>query len=471
MSTRNALGGLCLLTLLAMSLSSCSDDDSLLNWNESNRGGLGEPADTLNTAAVVTANATFWEPQATGRTGYYLVGRLDRAGLVEGATAVFSDAYLKWDLASLPDGEVVSAKLEFVVHDLDEAGTTPPESFNLRLFEVTEAWEEDSLGLYHSLPATGATSLGNSGTFDLSALTDTSDVSLPEMFVSPGNSTLSDLVNQWLEDPATNHGVVIRASDEADEQGFLRFVAREGAPLGEAYEEIEIDWPKLTVEIEIEPGDVQTQSLTASEDGYQMYGSDGRGGFQMVGGSGHAGGPGLAGGLLGMDPETQLLLSSGYVQPLIFKIDLDSLMAAEPDRFPDGLAVHQATLTLTQVMGDEWSMAEGEELSLQVFETPTEWTEDDPPEPGEIEGPLVSSTTIEAEDETITLDIRDTVQQLVEGEELSIVVLTEAGTSVFRTILFQGRTASTGVPEVRLIFTRPSDGRIPVELEQGGGQR
>ncbi len=462
MSMRHALGGLCLIFLLALTLSSCSDDESLLNWSESNRDGLSDPADTLVSAEAITAGATYWEQQATGRTSYFLVGRVDRAGLVEDATTVFADAYLKWDLTDLPEGTIVSAKLEFVLHDLDDAGTTPPESFNLRLFEVTQAWEEDSLGLYEAPLTREATSFGNSGAFDVSNLSDTLDVSLPQLFVSPGDSTLMDLVNQWLDDPSTNHGVAVRAADETDEQGFLRFVAREGTPIGAAYEDIDVDWPKLTLEVQVAEGDVEIRSLTAVEDGFQFYGGDGRGGFRAFGRERTA--------FAGMDSETQLLLSSGYVQPMIFKIELDSLMAEDPQRFPKGLAIHQATLELTQILGDEWSMTPEDTLWLEAFTASTEWSEDDPPEPGEVNGPFISSTRITHDDETVSLDVRSAVQRIVEGEDLSIVVLIDAGPSVFRTILFQGRNAGTGAPALRTYFTRPSDGRIPGVLEQGGGE-
>jgi hypothetical protein len=453
MSTRRcALGALSPFILLTLGLVSCSDDDSLLRWDESNRAGLGVPADTVVSTSLVTANAVFWEPQATGSTGHFLVGRLDRAGLVEGATVVFSDAYLRWNLEDLPSGEVLSVRLQFVLHDVDDAGATLPATFDLRAYEAAGAWTEDSLGLYLTPPAAGEF-FGHSGPFDLGGLSDSSDVAFSELFVSPNHARLDELVQRWLDEPETNHGLVIRASGDSEEQGFLRFVAHEGRPVGSAFENIETRWPQLHVEIDVGEGDVETRILAAAADGYQMYGGDGRG---MPG---------------RIDPETQLLLSSGYVQPLIFKIDLAGLIDGDPQRFPEGLAVHQATLTLTQVSGDEWSLAEDEELSLQVFETPTEWTEAAPPAPGEIEGPRISSATIVGGDPTVVLDIRDTVQQLVEGRDLSIVVLTEAGASIFRTILFQGRTAPEGAPEVRIVFTRPSEGRVPNLFGQGGTTR
>ena len=441
--------GWCLLGLaaiLGMGLSSCSETDTLLNWDQADRGGLGVPPDTVVSSSLVVANAEYLEPLTTGSSTYLLVGHLERDGLVEDATHVGADAYIKWDTSTLPDGEVVSAYLNFILHDLDEAGADVPEVFDLQLFRVTEAWEEDSLGLYLAPPALEEVGYVFGGEVDVTSINDTTDLAIDQLFQSPADARLDSLVTDWIDDPSSNHGLAIRMPVEPDQQGFLRFLSREGFPVGEAFTDTTGIWPQLFVEVEGGEGDVESDSLAAVAAGYIIYGgtSDGKA-------------------LTGSRHDDGLLLSSAYVQPLIFKVNLDSLLASDPERFPPGLAVHQATLTLTTVTGHEWSLPEEDEFTVSVFQTDYEWSEENPPPPGELTGPQVSVKTVSGTDTEVVFDIRDMVQLQTEGESLSVVIFPQTGSGLFRTILFEDRLSQTGPPEFQMIFTRPSDGRIDLE--------
>lgn len=435
-----------LAAILGSGLVSCSETDTLLNWNQADRGGLGASPDTLVSSGLVVANAEYLEPLTTGSSPYLLVGHLEREGLVENATQVGADAYIKWDTSALPDGEIIGAYLNFILHDLDEAGAAIPEIFNLQLFAVTEAWEEDSLGLYLTPPALEEVGFEIGGDVDVTSVNDTTDIPISQLFLSPTYAGLDTLVASWMSDPASNHGVAIRMPVEPEQQGFLRFISREGVPVGEAFTDTTGTWPQLFVEVEVGEGDVETHSLEAAADGYMIYG-------------GTAEGRALAGPRL----DEGLLLSSAYVQPLIFKVNLDSLLASDPERFPPGMAVHQATLTLTAVTGHEWSLPEEDELTISVFQTDYEWSEENPPPPGELTGPQVSVKTVSGQDSEVVFDIRGTVQLQTEGEALSIVLFPQTGSHLFRTILFEDRLSQSGAPKFQMIFTRPSDGRIDLE--------
>ncbi len=421
---------------LAWGVISCSETDAPLRWVDAMRAGLDEAPDTALVGelvdTLVAAERTYGPTVYSGSSGTLLIGRVERSDPFEAEVA--SRAYFKWDLGGLPAGTVNAARIDLVLRDLSEADPADPDSIQLQLYEVAGPWTEDSLGSVPH-PEVGDALEEGLGTVDLTGLSDTSDVSLTRIFDGPG---LIDLVSAWRDQPDENTGLAIEVAPGEAQEAFLRFVSSEGTPTGTA---VNLSTPTLRVEIARAGGNDTTLTLEAAEDGYVVFAED----------PATSGPPEL--------PDSLLVLSTGHVQRILLDLDVRQLMTSHPDRFPVGVAVHQAVLRLTPVRDNDWSLHGEETLTVWAYETSSAWSEETDPE-SIVLGDVLGYDIIGAGDQVIELDVRQTVQQLIEGAQRSFVILGSGEVTQFRSVLVKGGTARVGAPELRLVWTRPGSSRL-----------
>ena len=420
---------------VVLGLLSCSETEEPLTWPASTRPGLGEVPDTFIADTLVVADTTYNPTVLTGGGIYLLVGRELRLDPFEGEFD--SRSYLRWDVSELPEGEITSARIDLILRDASSSVGAAPESLFLEASEVTEAWDEDSLGV-SPFPAVGAPI--DTGIVRVEGISDTSDVLVTDVF---SGAALRDLVASWRSDEDVNLGLVIGPASAETQSGFFRLISSEGSPRGSA---VNLSTPLLLVTIAATEGDT-TISLEAEADGFVV--------------SAHL--PGSSDPVI--TPDSLLVLSSGYVQGLLFAFDLPALMASDPERFPVGMHVHQATLHLTTVRGTDWSLSADDSMTIWTYQTSTEWTEAEVPASIMLDEALSSGEFFE--DDQIVLDVRGAVEQMVEGSDVSLVLNCSAATSQFRSALCKSRHAVLGRPELRIVFTGPTAGRLG---EGGGGQ-
>jgi hypothetical protein len=403
-----------------ISLLSCSEIHEPLDWKDAARAGLGEVPDTVVSDTLVVESDDFSTYVSTGSSSYFLAGKLTRS-----EARMEAHAYLKWDLTDLPDGSITSASVQLVLRGVDEGDSSVTGPYELWMYELAEEWTEGTLD---TLPERG-TFVAGSGTITTGGASDTSDVLLTDLFDDPD---LADLVDRWRDDDSTNYGVVLIPTDDSEE-GFLRFISSEGTPQG--YVTSDLSTPALVVTVNTAGVDTIT-THEAVDDAYIV--------------DVPAGDPAPA--------DSLLLVSSGYVRRSILRLDLASLRASDPERFPVGIAVHSAALRLELVRDHEWSLGAGEQLTLRVYQTDEPWAEGVPPEV--TSASLVSAATVAGEDSTAVFSIRGPIQEMFEGSSLSLVLQCETEVGRFRSLLFKGCSAVEGKPQVEMMFSRPGDGRL-----------
>jgi len=424
-----AAPGTCALAVLG--LMSCSETKEPLDWSAATRPGLGDTPEVFASDTLVLANAGYPPTVLTGAGLHLFAGHVVRADPFAGALT--ARAYLKWDVSGLPAGEVTGARIDLILRDVSNPDPAEPDSFVFQVYEVLEAWTEDSLGV-EPFPAIGGALADGHGVLRVSAVSDTSDVALTDVFRGAG---LRAMVTTWRDNAEANYGLVIQPAPEETQQGFLRFISSEGVPTGTA---VNLSTPVLLVTVATASGDT-TLSLEAAADGFVVAAHQPASNEAIV------------------VPDSLLLLSMGRVQGLLFDFDLPALLASDPLQFPAGLAVHQATLHLTPVPDTDWSLAADQEMTILPYQTPTSWTEADVPTAVTLDVALPSST-ISGEDEEVVLDVRDAVQAMIEGADVSLALVCSSATSQFRSLLCKSRRAALGRPELRIVFTRPSGGRL-----------
>jgi hypothetical protein len=421
--------GACALAILGQL--SCSETKEPLNWTAATRPGLGDDPETLDCDTLVVANAAYNPTVLTGSALYLLAGHVLHEDPFAGELT--SRAYLKWDVSELPAGEIAEARIDLILRDVSNADPADPDSFVFQIHDVLETWTEDSLGA-EPFPPVGAPIEGGRGVVDVTGVTDTSDVAVANVFHGAG---LRDLVAAWRVDEEANKGLAIEPAPGEVQEGFLRFISGEGQPRGTG---VKLNTPVLLVTIATATGDT-TISLEAVADGYTV--------------TAHL--PGSSEPVVA--PDSLLVLSGGYVQGLLFDFDLPALLESDPVRFPEGMAVHQATLTLTTVADTDWSLEPDDELTILVYQTSTEWTEDDVPTAIALDDAL-PSIEVSGEDDVVVLDVRDAVQAMVEGADVSLALTLSSATSRFRSLLCKSRKAQVGRPELRIVYSGPTASRL-----------
>lgn len=431
-----------LWVLIAILSFSCSDSKEPLWWEESSRGGLGAALDTLETSDVFIADSSYHHLATTGPSSYLMVGQVDRG---EPTGDVMARTYLRWDVSELSEvlvaGTVVRAYLTLIYRGLDQGDTTGSTNFKLEMRALESGdslWTEDNLGI-DVIPTIGAM-IGVAQEFDLEAAPDTSDMVFLEKFM---HVDLAHLVGDWVRGDIPNHGVVLQMNSNSAPRGFLRFVSSEGVPELSAESAA-----KVALTVEVNPGggaEPEFTTFEAAEDAYLIMAENDETETRFMS--------------LPFDDETTLLLSSGYIKRLVLTPDLTGYIAANPDRFPPGTAIHQAMLVLTVADDDEWFLPDQDELTIQVYEAEPIWNEGESLPDWEPEG--LSSKTFTGEEAEIALDIRTMAQQVVEGENRSLIVRCETETGAFKSMLFYGRSAASELrPRLRLIISHPGDGRM-----------
>ncbi len=424
-----AAAGAC--ALVTLGLPSCSETKEPLDWSAATRPGLGDAPEFFHSDTLVVADAGYNPAVLTGAGLYLLAGHVVREDPFAGELT--GRAYLKWDLSGLPAGEVTAARLDLILRDVSNPDPTEPDSFVFQMHEVLEGWAEDSLGT-EPFPAVGEPVAGGRGSLAVAGVNDSSDVALFGAFRGEG---LRALVTAWRDNTRENNGLVIQPAPDETQQGFLRFISSEGEPRGTV---VKVNTPVLQVTIATATGDT-TISREPAADGYVV--------------AAHL--PGSSAPIVA--PDSLLLLGMGHVQGLLFDFDLPALLASDPVRFPAGLAVHQATLHLTAVRDTDWSLAAGQQMTILPYQTPTAWTEEAPPSAIALEVAL-PATTVSGDDGEVVLDVRDAVQAMVGGADASLAVICSSATSQFRSLLCKSREAALGRPELRIVFSRPSGGRL-----------
>ena len=431
-------GAAALWLVIAILAISCTESEAPLWWEEGSRGGLGAELDTIETSDIFVADSSYHYLASTGTSSYLMVGKIDRS---EPTGDVIARTYLRWDLSELPEGDLVRAYLTLIYRGLDQADTTASTSFKLEMRELEAGdslWTEDNLGIDVN-PVIGDM-IGVVEEFDLSAAPDTSDFVFLETFM---HVDLVHLVKLWHLDSDNNQGVVLQMNGSSTPRGFLRFISSEGVP-----ELTDESASKVALSVEVDPGGDEanvTTTFEAVEDAYLIT-TEGDEETELFRYN-------------PFDEETTLLLSSGYIKRIVLSPDLESYFAANPELFPAGTAIHQASLLLTVAEDEEWFLPPEDELTIQVYESDSVWIEGNPLPDWEPLG--ISSKSFTGEDEEIVLDILPMAQDVIEGTNRSLIVRLTTETGVFNSMLFHGRLASEELrPRVRLVISRPGDGRM-----------
>jgi hypothetical protein len=402
-SVARGLGRLAPLIAAALFLG-CAENQRPLEW----RDGGPEPAWGSVCSTAVVASGYDTVAVDTGSLARLLVGRIERAGAIHWACAA-----LRWDLSTLPEGEVTEAKLTlgFGRPDLPDPGSA--ESLDVVLCPAVESWTESALAS-DGLPAPGLGVVLARETLDAQASVFTAHPDT--ILVRAGlfaDDDFADLVSDWLADPEDNHGVVLRASTvTVDPAVVLRLVAREGTPP-----------PQLEIRMRPAGGADTTVWLSAVADAW-LFTTDGP---------------------AAPLPVSHLLVSSGRVHRATLRIDPLRLLGVSELPEPPANSVLRAVLRLHLIPGEDWSLRPGKTLRIQLVETAAD---------SSLQG-LVSEVTVRGDDATVDLPVATHLRRLIEGRELGLVLRCGSEADSVASVLFRGHDAPDGRPEIEAVFVAP----------------
>ncbi len=411
----------CVIALLGALVVSCSETHSPLDWRDAVRKGLGS-ADSLAADTLVARENFKHIELATGASGYFLVGAIDRS-----AGSLVSKAYMHWDLTDLPEGEIVSAHIEMHLNGVDEPVVGGTGIYELGIYEVTEAWNEDSLNAIGP-PAVRDVSLGHAQV-DTTGLAAASNVLALTLFESedPDEGLLAK-VRDWAADDSTNYGLMLRPLEDS-ERGFLRFYSAEGRPSSSTSV---LSTPLLV--LEIQGDDTTTVSLEAVDDAYAMQ----------------------AEGEPVTLPASAMLVSSGYVNHAMMQLQLPPpLTPVTGDEAPP-LAIIRGVLTLSLVTDNEWSLSNDATMSLSLYDADVDWSLADP-WPDTVLRELLDKVTVAAGDTTVVFHIAPHVQRLLEGSGRTLVLQGDNSTDKLRSIVVDGRESGAHRPRIELVYAQLAD--------------
>jgi hypothetical protein len=411
----------CALALLAALAASCSETQSPLDWRDAVRKGLGS-ADSLIADTLVVREGFKHIEVPTGASGYFLVGAIDRS-----AGSLVSKAYMRWDLTDLPEGEIVSAHIEMHLNGVDDPVAGGTGVYDLAIYEVVEAWDEDSLNAIGP-PAVLEVSLGHARV-DTTGLADSSSVLPLTLFESEDpDEGLLEKVLDWAADDSTNYGLMLRPLADS-ERGFLRFFSAEGRPSGST---TALSTPLLV--LEIQGDDTTTVSLEAIDDAYAME---------------PEGEPVTL-------PAGALLVSSGYVNHAMMQLELPPpLTPATGDEAPQ-LAIIRGVLTLSLITDSEWSLAGDATMSVSLYDADVDWSLADP-WPQTVLRERLDKVTVAAGDSTIVFDMAVHLQRLLEGSGRTLVLQGDNSTDKLRSIVVDGRESGAHRPRLEIVYAQLAD--------------
>jgi len=424
--------------LIAFLSFSCSNSEEPLIWGDSSRDGLGVVLDTIEVSDIFVADTSYLHPVVTGNSVYFLAGQVDRP---EPTGNVIAKSYLRWDVSELPAGDVVTAHLSILLRGLDQADTATSSDFKFEMREVAfrdSIWNESNLGVTY-FPEEGR--LLDTEIFDVSAVSDTSDLVFPESFI---DVDLGELVEAWAADASTNLGVVIQPDPNSEPRGLLRFISREGLPILASGDDTS---SRVALTVVVDPGggdDDTTMVFETVADGY-IISAENDDPIQAA---------------FTTTDDTDLLLSSGYVRRIALNPDIRGLIDGDSIRFPLGTTVHQADLKLFLVEGEEnWVLADEEELSIGIYYADSLWSEGEALPSWSPIG--VNTATITNETDPVELSISSVVQSIFEGSNRSFQIRCATETGYFKSVLFHGRLGPLDKrPRLRIVISQPGGGRM-----------
>jgi hypothetical protein len=411
----------CVLALLGALVVSCSETHAPLDWRDPVRQGLGS-ADSL-TADTLVARENFKHIELpTGASGYFLVGAIERS-----AGSLVSKAYMRWNLADLPEGEIVSAHIEMHLNGVDEPAAGGTGVYDLGIYEVIDAWDEDSLNAIGP-PAVRDVSLGHAQVDTIGIAAANSVLALTLFESEDPDEGLLAKVLDWAADDSTNYGLVLRPLADS-ERGFLRFFSAEGRPSNST---TALSTPLLV--LEIQGDDTTTVSLEAIDDAYAME---------------PEGEPVTL-------PAGTLLVSSGFVHHAMLQMELPPpLTPVTGDEAPQ-LAVIRGALTLSLVTDNEWSLAGDATMSVSLYDAEVDWSHADP-WPDTILRERLDRVTVSAGDTTVVFHIATHVQRLLEGSGHTLVLQSDNSTDKLRSIVVDGRETGAHRPRLEVVYAQLAD--------------
>jgi hypothetical protein len=394
---------------------SCSETQQPLELRDAVRGGLEQPSPITSVAAVDMA-AYDSVAVTNGAATRWLVGNIDRQG-----TTYSARTFLRWNLGTVPEGTIHSASLSLMISSVELADAAESGPFEIRLYRVTGAWSEDSL-VYQPLPSVDV------GTPIADALIDTTGLAasggiLLRARLFEDDPDLIELLSDWLADSTRNHGLMLRASS-ASPSGILRCFSRTGH-----HPATEDTLATPLLEVTVYGEDTTTVSLEVAADAYTM-------------------GPLAPPAPL---PDSLLWLSSGVVQRTALHIDPTPFYAEPTLSGSSQLVPLRGVLRLHLAPGYDWSLAGGSTLTIWAYDAEIDWTAADPI-PGATLIESLGEVTVAGEDSTVDIPIADHLRRRMEGIERSVLLICAPEVGQAGSVLFKGRAARVGPPEVRAAF-------------------
>lgn len=404
--------------LVALAAVGCSETRDPLDWRDSTRGVLGD-LERLSADTLVVYEDSRQIDVATGAGSYFLAGRVAREG-----GALTAKTFVRWDLSTLPEGEIVEAKIEMHLDGVDEPVVSTGQGFRLVAHEVLGAWTEENLNTIAPPEVDLGTVIGEAE-IDTSGLAVSDSVLyLPDLFAGtdPGSGLLG-LVRRWQADSSSNRGLMLRPAVDSDE-GFLRFFSQEGQPSGAA---TTLLTPLLVLEIQGE--DTTTVSQEALDDAYVIDAEEG---------------------LVDL-PEGTLLVSSGFVHHAMLLLELPAPLGPPVAGAPPAQQVLQGLLTLRLAVDSEWSLPEGESMTLSIYDARVDTSLADPwPETLLVE--RLDRVTIRGGDTLAVLEVAKHLQRVHEGSGHALVLQSEGATNRLLSLVIHGGRAASLRPSCEISY-------------------
>jgi hypothetical protein len=399
------------LALAAAIVLACSESEQPLQWRDAVRAGLGADSTRLSRAAIV-ADAHDSVAVSTGSAAHWLVGKLNRSG-----TSFSARAFVRWDVTDLPEGTITAAHVNLALASVQFPDPLASGPFELRLYRVTSEWSQDSLSLEPS-PSVDLSVPVAEAQIDTAGLAAGSGILIKaDLFADPD---FAALVDDWRADSTSNHGVMLRMSSPSP-AGILRFFAHEGVhPTSGA----ELATPLLDVTV-----DTTTVSFVAVDDAYA---------FGPVS-------PPVA------QPDSVLQVSGGFVQRAALRIDPLPLLGVDALPEPPAEALLRGVLRLHLERGGDWSLAAGQTVTIRAYEALIDWTADDPVRSAVL-GARIAEATVAGEDSTLELGVASYLRDRIEGGKADMILLCYPEVDQVGSVLFKGRGARIGVPELEAVF-------------------
>ncbi|MBD3336294.1 MAG: DNRLRE domain-containing protein [Candidatus Eisenbacteria bacterium] len=410
----NIKRGAVLAGCVALVLAACSEEDNPFWWT----GGERDPGHVVpDTLWLTAARDTTSEIEvSTGSSPHMMVGRL---GGVEAA------AYLKY--TSLPDSadEVLSATLGL---NLDRIYGDP---IRIDLHAVTagESWDDGDIR-WDGQPAVDPQALDRSPPLEW---TENDTTANPAVLELP-----PFLVQDWIDDSATNAGIQLRIAANETGEGMARILSGDAVLADTA--DVQIVNPPLTLEY-TSGGQTVTATFGPSQDAYVQTR--------------------VAGDPWGSDPAW-LGVGGGRPRRTFIAFDLDSLQQAL--RTGPTFSIARATLVLTPLDDPPDALPYADSLRVTVYPIAAdpEWVEgEELPDSLQLESGIITRGDLEVDLVPAEFEIASLVRDWVTGarENGGLAIVSDMETRRLSGIRFASRTAAGRGAGLRLVLTFPPPAR------------